>query len=223
MQKILEKHIDRENPHHFYIFQGDSVATVEIKDYFEKSFKEQLEQVLTFNFDNLLIENGRDLINIASRKVAKGKKRLFIVQTGGIHLNTQNALLKILEEPTSGLHFVFVVDNPGLLLPTFKSRAFLIDADLRSDNQDFQNILKMDYAERLGFVTKLLEEIKDGKKSKTEVLTLLKSAIKFLRQDDLKKHFKTVNKLLKFEQYFELSSPNLKAILEFLMLALPRK
>lgn len=37
-------------------------------------------------------------------------------------LGASNALLKTLEEPTGGLHFVLISDNVGKLLPTIKSR-----------------------------------------------------------------------------------------------------
>lgn len=37
-------------------------------------------------------------------------------------LGASNALLKTLEEPTGGLHFVLISDNAGKLLPTIKSR-----------------------------------------------------------------------------------------------------
>jgi DNA polymerase III delta' subunit len=73
---------------------------------------------------NLSIDVVRpELIEPASRKAVMGRGKVFLIeQAEGMTAQSQNALLKTLEEPAGRALIVLLTDQPGALLPTIRSR-----------------------------------------------------------------------------------------------------
>ena len=70
------------------------------------------------------------LPNEAARKV-------YIVEDAdAMNPEAQNAALKILEEPPAGVIFLLCAENPGLLLPTVRSRCALLSANTEKNRED---------------------------------------------------------------------------------------
>jgi len=68
-----------------------------------------------------------ELIEPASRKAAMGRGKVFIVEQAELmNPAAQNALLKTLEEPGGRTLIVLLTDQPGILLPTVRSRTRLV-------------------------------------------------------------------------------------------------
>ncbi len=69
------------------------------------------------------IEAVRDLIDFAHLSAHRSGRRVVMIDPADA-LNTAaaNALLKILEEPPEGVHFLLSSDHPHALLPTLRSR-----------------------------------------------------------------------------------------------------
>ena len=61
-----------------------------------------------------------DLVNVTSHR--GGPKVIVVHPAEALNVNAANALLKSLEEPPPGTHFMLVSNRPHLLLPTIKSR-----------------------------------------------------------------------------------------------------
>ncbi len=55
----------------------------------------------------------------AARKIA------LLLPADRLNVNAANALLKLLEEPPPGNHFLLITDQPGTLLPTIRSRCIV--------------------------------------------------------------------------------------------------
>ena len=92
---------------------------------------------MKLDFDLLGIDEARDLRDIFFRKYEEGSE--IIITCQNITPEAQNALLKILEEPGSGLVVKFECPRPELLLPTFRSRLISL-ASSRSLNTDEANL-----------------------------------------------------------------------------------
>jgi DNA polymerase-3 subunit delta' len=68
-----------------------------------------------------------ELIEPASRKAAMNRGKVFIVEQAELmNAAAQNALLKTLEEPGGRTLIVLLTDQPGILLPTVRSRCRLV-------------------------------------------------------------------------------------------------
>ena len=71
----------------------------------------------------LLVEQVRDAIRSASRKPVAGPRRVIIVEgSDRMNPNSQNAFLKMLEEPPASTTIILLAPSPEALLDTVRSR-----------------------------------------------------------------------------------------------------
>lgn len=67
----------------------------------------------------------RELADLAGMTAHRGRSRAVVISpTEALHPSAANALLKILEEPPAGMHFLLVSHEPHRLLKTVLSRCF---------------------------------------------------------------------------------------------------
>lgn len=78
---------------------------------FPKPFKEQ---------NDFLVDDANEMIEEAY--LAEDGGKWLIVKALQYRLEAQNRLLKLIEEPPSGVKFIFLVKNRSFLLPTIRSR-----------------------------------------------------------------------------------------------------
>src|SRR6185295_1770830 len=73
---------------------------------------------------NLSIDVIRpELIEPAGRKAVMGRGKVFVIEQADLMTaQSQNALLKTLEEPAGRTLIILLTDQPGGLLPTIRSR-----------------------------------------------------------------------------------------------------
>ena len=68
-----------------------------------------------------------EVVDPAGRKPAMGRGKVFVIEQAELmNPHAQNALLKTLEEPPGRTLIVLLTDQPGLLLPTIRSRCQMI-------------------------------------------------------------------------------------------------
>jgi len=76
---------------------------------------------------DITIEQIRDLTEHASFGPREGRRRVFVIDPADrMNLSAQNALLKTLEEPPGRSMLVLVTARPHVLLPTVRSRCFVV-------------------------------------------------------------------------------------------------
>lgn len=100
--------------------------------------------------NNIKIEQVRDLIWKLSLKPAAAPLKAAVID--GAHLMTvdsQNCLLKTLEEPGGRTLMILIAQNPRLLLPTIVSRCETIKFNFVSDS-DISDFLKKEYGSKPG-------------------------------------------------------------------------
>jgi DNA polymerase-3 subunit delta' len=75
----------------------------------------------------IVVQQIRALNHHASYAPREGRRRVFLVEPADrMHAESQNALLKTLEEPAGQAVIVLVASRPHVLLPTVRSRCFQI-------------------------------------------------------------------------------------------------
>ncbi len=88
------------------------------------------------------IEQIRDLIDLCEHTPRFGVIQLVIIENAdALNINAANALLKLLEEPSLQTHFILLVDNHRLLLPTIRSRSWLLSIEGRDEIPDLSEKL----------------------------------------------------------------------------------
>lgn len=84
----------------------------------------------------ILVSQIRELTEHASYAPREGRRRVFVIDPADrMHAESQNALLKTLEEPPGRAVVILVASRPHVLLPTVRSRCFQVGfAPLRPDD-----------------------------------------------------------------------------------------
>jgi len=187
--------------HHAYFFTGDSQKAL---DYLLSFLENELHFSLLANpdyifqkIDALSIDEARNIKLVHSKKPF-GEKRIFIIQTESISVESQNALLKVFEEPEPNNHFFIIIENPQLL-PTLKSRVQIINFE--KENTSVEKFLKLGKKERLEYVKEL---------SKTEGYTLAHEIGK------IQKNKKTLEAVVRVKKYINDRGSSTKQLLEYL-------
>ena len=84
------------------------------------------------------IEQIRDIIEVCFRTPLLADVQLIIIENAdALNVNSANALLKVLEEPSLKTHFILLVENHQMLIPTIRSRAWVLHSPSSESIPDF--------------------------------------------------------------------------------------
>jgi DNA polymerase III delta prime subunit len=232
MQQIIEQHKKTGDVHHFHLLEGsrDEIAE-DLQNFLCNEFGvDPNDKSLYFHYDfnQFQVDDSRALTMQAQIKTPEGKKMIFLIFANSINHQAQNALLKMLEEPSARTYFFIVIPKVDNLLPTFLSRAVVVRrnyADL--NNQKISNakeVKEMTIADRLKFVEKLVKDIKDEKVDRIEARAFVQNLISDFRTELEKKPnielTKKIETLIEIEDYLGDSGASIKILLERAVLLL---
>lgn len=122
--------INWQRPHHAYFLLGGK----EEREFFVGFVAKGLDFAVEGNPDFSVIETGvfgieeaRKLSEWVILKPFAGEKKVKIIITNSITSESQNALLKVLEEPNVGSYIFFVIPSVGSIYKTLLSRVVVIE------------------------------------------------------------------------------------------------
>ena len=191
------------------------------------------------NHPDLLYIKAGEKLGIAEARKIKGhfsikpysaKGRIVVLEDAStLTTEAQNALLKTIEELPKEAILILGASSNATILPTILSRCEIVNLEAISDDtlvyhskftQDLERLLNFSVEERFAFIEKL--------KSKEE---FLHSAVYFFRQQLLESTHKRsilkgptlqfLQELLQAEEWAR-QNVNIRAILEYLMLVMPK-
>jgi|SRR3989344_4878540 len=225
---ILENNLNRFL-HHFHILEGDRAVIVpELIKFLEEKMGISVHgnpDVSIQEFESFSIDDGRELKKSQSRKNIDAKKQIFILAFHFISHEAQNALLKVLEEPSQNTYFFIVIPNTSSFLETIISRAQIIKfpGTKQSSDYDIAKFLSSSGAKRLQMLQKIIDE-----KNKSQALFFLNSLIEILNSQRKKTRtpysYEEIMFLADIEQgrkYLFDRGPYVKMILEHIALTIP--
>lgn len=148
------------------------IGEVSVRDFIENP-DDYLEE-----FDTLGINDSRRLRQLATLKQTD---RRLVIRFNAITVEAQNALLKTLEEPAVGNHFILITPSLGSLLPTFLSRCKISrNPDGKANFDLMKRFVDAEPSERLEIVGKI---INDEDKAKGVALQFLNNLERYLARD----------------------------------------
>lgn len=105
------------------------------------------------------IEHAKAVINEAY--ISESKTKYIILGAKNFNTISQNALLKVLEEPPRNIEFIIISSTKSNLLPTVRSRLPIVKGEVTHTVDDIDiNLLKIDYSQIFAF---LKEHARAGK------------------------------------------------------------
>lgn len=166
--------------------------------------------------DRFLVDHARRLRELQQNRALTGDKKVFIVAFHFITREAQNALLKVLEEPTAGTHIFIVTPSAHVFLPTVLSRVTVLKTKHLTPQDAARSFLKSSYKKRMDYIAKLVKDIKDEKATKAVALSLVRGLIMVLHEDAVtnRRLFGTLQELDQISLYLEDSSASVKMLLE---------
>lgn len=203
---------------------------------FKQSINQQLAEIELKNPhpDLIYFEAGEKLGVAESKQIrahlnlkpVKAKTKAVVVESAeDLTPEAQNALLKVLEEPSQEALIILGVSSLEKLLPTVVSRCIVTrlvldyTSDVQSYAEEIEELMESSLEKRFVFVEKL--EDKEG--------FLRALTIYFQQPESLASHTEGVNDNSGFleellqAQIWANQNVNIRAILEYLMLQLPSK
>lgn len=233
MKQELSKHIRSDALHHAYCLFGPDAGN-------QAPFFAFLENQLNISthgnpdfwhgqFESLGIDEARQIKEMQQRSAANvGAKKVFVISADTITHEAQNALLKVLEEPTANTHFFLLMPSVETLLPTLRSRVVLVPTGEMMVAQGesggpvatatlVSEFLAASKGGRMALLKPLMEE-----KDKLATIAFVDALIKKLSKSaqDTKKHAKELEMLITMRGYINDRSASIKMILEYLALSL---
>lgn len=164
------------------------------------------------------IELTRSIKNFLSKKPFNHSNKIVIIyDSHQLNSESQNALLKTLEDPGENNYFIITTSKPSKLLPTIISRCQTIK--LKNDFPQCPNGECLIFTHNLKKDLSLSESLS---KDKTQVLPLLEKQLKtyhtLLKTNPSVENSKTIQKILKSIQMIE-ANVDPRSALDFLFLS----
>lgn len=224
MQSLIDSYRKSKHLHHAYILEGVNES---IHSQLCQFCQEDLGLSIKGNPDFIFDEKDKFLIDDAKRlrelqlNKTTGEKQILIFSFNFITREAQNALLKVLEEPTEKTHIFIISPSIHIFLPTVLSRVVVISDHflaVNDQNKDAGDFLKANYAERLNKISKIVKNIKDEKASKVDAIKLVKDIEKIIYKKKDKESLKKLEELEKISSYLYDQGASTKMLLEHLAL-----
>jgi hypothetical protein len=207
-------------PHHAVVFEGDpEPSLLAARAYVEEVLGMSLTQNPDLSYltlPRITIEEARLLKESASQQPL-GHIRAFIIVCDTILVEAQNALLKILEEPSERTHFVLVLPTVETLLPTVRSRLHHAGRFMTEDviHTEAKAFLEASYKERMKMIEDIVED-KDRVKARTFITSLLS----LVHEGGVEKNTEALKDLALAADYIQDRSSSVKYLLQHIAVTL---
>ncbi len=218
--------LDNKNLHHAYLIESELSLLPEIISVLESfGFKTSgnpdffLKETDTFS-----IEDAREVKSFQSQKSFSGGKKIILISTKYFSRESQNALLKVLEEPTPNVHFFIVTPITSILIDTLKSRLFILKTESLSEKTELEKLAKdflsKEKEERLSLVSKIIKKFEKEENTtslKVYVVSFLNELEKLVSKKENREEF-DISLIWKIKDYIHDQGSLVKNLLETLAL-----
>jgi hypothetical protein len=204
-----------QDVHHAVLIEGGT----QIKESLLKEFESLgFSPVGNPDFSEIVVESfgvddARKLCEWSSLKPIREERKVAIIFANNLTLESQNSLLKTLEEPPLNTHIIFVVEKARALLPTLISRVMYYESDEDTDLKEAKKFLDGSVADRLATVKKLSK--KEDKSIMKDLTRNIEKEI-LLRSRKQKIKASVLRMVIDGSQYSGIRGGSPKMILEWL-------
>lgn len=202
------------NSHHAIVYIADTLG----KSAVPAEYKIRSNDVSHIVVDRFSIDDARKLSLDALQKPVEAEHRVFVLVVTKLPEESQNALLKLFEEPPSQTRFHIVLPQEGILIPTLRSRVSVEESAVEdvAENTAFATFLHASYAERISHIAEITK-----KKDLPAIEHVVRGAENYVATDTLQNKALLVT-VLYVREYIATPGASAKMLLEELALSVPR-
>jgi hypothetical protein len=210
------QNISKENLHHTNICIGNREDIIADLDSLISRYSKTILHIerLVYEFDKFLLEDAEHIFSKHIHKVGDDEMQIICIACNSTNIQTQNSLLKIFEEPPRGTYFFLLIPNKKIILPTILSRAQIFEykreVEISKETKDF---IKAPIAQRLEIIKKRIDEVKNEKKTKQDLIEFIEEIEKHVHK---KKDMKLLKRILEIKEYIKDQGASVKQLLEYL-------
>jgi hypothetical protein len=162
------------------------------------------------------IDEARLIMQWASQTPVARAERIFIISAARILHETQNALLKLFEEPPRQARFALIVGHGSDIIPTLRSRFAVIEVETSQEAHSTDAFYALPtIGERMAYVTGLAQK-EDGGASARAFIDAIE------RDLYSRKAWAPLREVEEVQRYAGRRGSSLKMLLEHLVLSLPQ-
>ncbi len=210
------KNLSKDKLHHTNICIGDRGLIIQDLDSLISNYRKDIKNIerLVYEYDKFHIDDARHIFSIHLHKTGADEMQIICIAFNSTNTESQNSILKMLEEPRANTYFFIIVPSKKIILPTVLSRAhvfeYVKDVTVSSDTEKF---IKFPLAKRLEFVKTIIEDIKNEKKNKQNVIEFIEELEKYVYE---KKDMKLAKRIIEIKEYLKDQGASVKQLLEYL-------
>lgn len=167
--------------------------------------------------ETLGIDEVREVVSRAGQRGLIEGGKWFVVSFASATREAQNALLKTIEEPGEGTHFIFITPDASRLLPTLRSRLHIVRADVGEVEKNVKEFFKAALPVRLKQLEPLIRE-----KDRAGALAFMRDLERGVTTDMLRTSPDFVHDLIRFRDYLGDRGSSVKLILEYIAHTAPK-
>lgn len=209
--------------HHAYLIEGNRES---VESNLKPSLTETLDismegnpDFLHMELDLFSINDARRLADFQSKRALVEGRKVIIVSFDRIIHETQNALLKVLEEPTEGTHIFLVTPTLAGFLPTLLSRVEVIKKEEgriedKEGAENAKHFLQSSPAERIKTVKKIADS-----KNKQQARAFLNGLERELYSQGIQNNQSSLKQILFAQKYLHDRGSSIKQLLEHIALS----
>lgn len=167
-----------------------------------------------YEYDKFLIDDVKRVFKNHLHKVIEGEMQFICIAFNSTNTESQNSILKVLEEPPQNTYFFLIIPNKKIILPTVLSRAQIFEykreITISTETKEFINA---PIAQRLEFVKKKLDNLKDEKITKQDLVEFIEEIEKYIHEQ---KNIVLLKRIIEIKGYLKDQGASTKQLLEYL-------
>lgn len=223
-----------KNLYHSYVVEGEpGVLAYELIKFLEErgDIKSKSPDVLCQVYESFTIDDSREIKEWNSRMGISGGKKICVIATSFINREAEQALLKILEEPSENTHIFIIMPNISLLIDTIISRTQVVKLG-QNISKEKRNLaikfIKSNPKGRLEIISQIIKENKDEDNSSVlrgYVVSFINEVEKVLYEEWKKNRMNrklqlSLKEIEKNRDFLNIPGSSVKMILEHLALVI---
>ncbi len=183
--------------------------------------------VIVLRYSLFSVEDARKVLELASQAPAVGDAKALVIAASRAYHESQNALLKLFEEPPVGTYLFLILPTLGGLLPTLRSRVHLLSSNSETTAPRIPKIaeefMKASPEKRSAIVKKLStgRDEDERRVHRDEAIALL-TGVEQAASEDVVRHRALLNDVMTLRGFLHDRGAPLKMILEHLAIVTPK-
>jgi DNA polymerase-3 subunit delta' len=144
--------------------------------------------------------------------------QIICIAFNSTNVESQNSLLKMLEEPRSNTYFFIIIPSKKIILPTVLSRAQVFEYKKEVEiSDDTLAFIRATPAKRLDMVKRMLDDLKAEKRTKQSIIEFVEEVERHAHEQG---DYVALRRLLEIKDYIKDQGASVKQLLEYIAVEL---